>query len=523
MSGETPSSDAEVILASVASLRNPDRLCKYNPKDFKLIIIDETHHAPANSYMLIQKHFEAHTRSTSVAVAGFSATLSRHDGIGLGSALDYIVYHKELLEMIREGYLCDMKISVVETDADVSNVPTSRSSRDFNVQKLSPIINTDDLNKLVVNTWKYYSKGGNKYKCTLIFGVDKAHVKDMADCFNSKGIAARYVTANSNPQYRIETIEAFTKGEFPVLINCGIFTEGTDIPSIDQIIINRPTKSMSLLTQMVGRGLRKYESKTHCHVIDMVSSLRKGALATVPTLAGLDPLQVATSKKMVESVREVPAIEQKYQSPITNIEITNYENILQFTSNNKSNTNRKNIYSTMNSRYYNWLKTNKDSYILGGPQGYLRLQINIPKDGTDPSFSLKRHLHSVYNPSRYTHKTMLENEPDLYRALNTAENYAVAKFKHNWISRTASWRNQKMTPKQKEKLFSSAAKSLKLDKTQLPEWIMTASKGLASDLLTLSNATHGAIFRWMAEKHIKDASVKDTLNDLKQENHLFYV
>jgi ATP-dependent helicase IRC3 len=493
-------------VASVASIRNPQRLCTYDPKDYKLIIIDETHHAAASSYLSIQKHFGADSPNTPVAVAGFSATMSRHDGLSLGSVLDHIVYHKELIEMIREGNLCDMKITVVNTDANLSDVPTLSGSGDFNTRMLSAAVNTDSLNRLVVNSWKYHSEGGRKYTRTLVFGVDIAHVRDMANCFSSNGVVAEYVTSDTDLKHRTELIQRFTDGHFPVLINCGIFTEGTDIPAIDQVIINRPTKSRNLLTQMVGRGLRNHDGKVHCHVIDMVGSLETGTLATVPTLAGLDPMEVVSTT--VNVGKEVGRREPKPRPEITvnKVEITSYSNILQFTTRGKLSTNHQNLDSTIRLRLYNWLRVNKSSYILASMSGYLRLEINSSKDDSSTTFTIRRLLRSPFRKSGYTKFTMLENEVDIYRALNLAEKYAVAKFGFINVTRKAPWRRQPMSENQLKALFLSAQKSLNLRESQLPDWIKLANKGQAADLLSLSSVTQGAIFRRLVEN--KEKSLK---------------
>src|SRR5262249_54123165 len=85
--------------------------------------------------------------------------------------------------------------------------------------------------------------------------------------------------------------------EFPVLLNCGVFTEGTDMPNIDCVLLARPTKSRNLLVQMIGRGMRLYPGKTDCHIIDMVASLET-SIVTVPTLLGLDPSKVLKAAKI---------------------------------------------------------------------------------------------------------------------------------------------------------------------------------------------------------------------------------
>src|SRR6202012_3278028 len=97
----------------------------------------------------------------------------------------------------------------------------------------------------------------------------------------------------------------FRQRKFPVLLNCGVFTEGTDIPNIDCILLARPTKSRNLLVQMIGRGMRLSPGKENCHVIDMVTSLKTG-IVTTPTLYGLDPDELVQSAEVkdLQALRE---------------------------------------------------------------------------------------------------------------------------------------------------------------------------------------------------------------------------
>jgi superfamily II DNA or RNA helicase len=104
MANRKASGYADITVASVQSLISKDRLSKYDPEFFKLLLIDEAHHAAASSYMNVLKYFGADTLNTLVNVIGVSATLSRFDGLKLGAALDYIAYHKDYIDMIGESW-----------------------------------------------------------------------------------------------------------------------------------------------------------------------------------------------------------------------------------------------------------------------------------------------------------------------------------------------------------------------------------------------------------------------------------
>jgi len=148
-----------------------------------------------------------------------------------------------------------------------------------------------------------------------VFCVDLEHVRDMTNTFRQYGVDARFITSktqstqplkdisDSKATDRHTLIQQFRNREFPVLVNCGIFTEGTDIPNIDCILLARPTRSRNLMVQMIGRGMRLSPGKKDCHVIDMVGSVKTHGVVTTPTLFGLDPSEVV-SEESADALRQ---------------------------------------------------------------------------------------------------------------------------------------------------------------------------------------------------------------------------
>lgn len=269
-----------IIIASVQSLIR--RLDKYTSDDFDLIIIDEAHHAVASSYLRIINHFD-----DKIPLVGFSATFERADNKALSTVLDEIIYHRGILEMISDKWLCEGKFTTVRVNYDLSKVDVSTNTNDFKLDKLSSVMNTPQVNEIVLKTYLHKSKEYDGFKSTLLFAVDILHVESLHSIFVSHGINAKYVTSNTKTDQRDQIISDFKSGKIDVLINCGIFTEGTDMPNIDCILLCRPTKSRSLLIQMIGRGLRLHHSKTHCHIIDFIGASNVGVVS-IPTLAGIE-------------------------------------------------------------------------------------------------------------------------------------------------------------------------------------------------------------------------------------------
>ena len=187
--------------------------------------------------------------------------------------------HRNYVDMIGEKWLSDVIFTTVQSKANVSGVRGGPAG-DFRVGDLSRAVNTPETNETTVRAWM--AKGAGR-KSTLVFCVDLAHVSDLTATFRRHHIEAHFVTSDTPKRVRSERLDAFRNRQYPVLLNCGVFTEGTDIPNIDCIVLARPTKSRNLLVQMIGRGMRLCAGKKNCHIIDMVASLEAG-IVTTPTL-----------------------------------------------------------------------------------------------------------------------------------------------------------------------------------------------------------------------------------------------
>ncbi|KAJ2654283.1 DEAD DEAH box helicase, partial [Coemansia sp. RSA 1200] len=308
---------ADVIVASVPTLGRDqsDRLSRYDPRRFKLLVIDEAHHAAAETYTRIVKHFEAtHDSATEPShrlfVWGCSATLHRHDGLGLGGVFDKIVYRKQFVDMIREGHLSRMKVVTVCTGTRISKVRVYAG--DFAVKALSSAVNNQTRNLSIVKAYQTFAQG--KRKSTLVFAVDIAHAQTLCRIFNHYGVAAKTVLSTTSTADRETMLREFRDRSLPVIINCGILTEGTDIPNIDCVMMARPTRSLVLFQQMIGRGMRLFTGKSDCLVVDLIDSFdeSKTSHITVPTLLGLDP-QLAFKETDILDGRAVSQLAEEHR------------------------------------------------------------------------------------------------------------------------------------------------------------------------------------------------------------------
>lgn len=295
-----PSPDDDVIVASVPTLIRMSRLSKYAPNDFKTIILDECHHAPATSWTKILNYFNANSAELEIYVIGFTATLERSDGKSLGEIFDEIVFERSLLKMVQNKELADVKFSSLDVDVDLSKVATKKN--DYEITSLSEAMNSSEVNLLVALAYSQLRKEFN-FKSTLIFCVDISHCKTLCGVLQREGINAQYVTGETAKHERQAIIDDFKLGLIDVLCNVQVFTEGTDMPNIDSLFLARPTKSRPLLVQMIGRGLRLHKSKTHCHVVD-IAGTRGTGIQSVPTLFSLPPDYIIHGKSYEELVKE---------------------------------------------------------------------------------------------------------------------------------------------------------------------------------------------------------------------------
>ncbi len=262
----------EVVSASVQSLVR--RLESFDPDAFDMIIVDEAHHASAQTYRKILDYFNPRL------VIGFTATPNRADGVRLNDVFEKIIFKRDLKWGIKNNYLCDIDCKRVDIGYDLSEVHTRMG--DYAPGELADAMEgTEDA---IAEAYKKLAKGA-----TLIFACNVAHAEAIASRINGA------VAVTGKTENRSEIIERFTRREIPCLSNCMVFTEGTDMPLVETVMIARPTQSDSLYTQMVGRGLRLHPEKDKLLLVDCVGITGKRQLCTAPSLLGIDISEIPKS------------------------------------------------------------------------------------------------------------------------------------------------------------------------------------------------------------------------------------
>lgn len=267
------SAGEEVVSASVQTLVR--RLDRFAPDEFGLVVCDEAHHAAAGTYRKIFDHFRPEK------LIGFTATPNRGDKVRLNDVFQKIIFQRDLRWGIENGYLCGIQCLRVNIGYDLTAVHTRQG--DYAPGELDQAM--DGTADAIAEAYQKYAKGA-----TLIFAVSVRHAREIAD----KIPGAVVVTGETRDRAAI--IRAFTDGEIPVLVNCMVFTEGTDIPRVETVMVARPTQSESLYCQMVGRGTRLYPGKEKLVLIDCVGVTGKASLCTAPSLLGIDMSSVPARK-----------------------------------------------------------------------------------------------------------------------------------------------------------------------------------------------------------------------------------
>lgn len=243
-----------IVVGSVQTLQRPKRMAQFPHDYFDTIIIDEAHHCLSDGYQRVLEYFNT------ARVLGVTATPDRGDMRNLGSYFESMAYQYTLPKAIKEGYLTPIKALTLPLKMDLSGVGVQ--SGDFKVGDLGTALDPY-LHQIVKEMKKYCSE-----RKTVVFLPLVKTSQKFRDILNESGFKAAEVNGESKD--RAEILKDFENDRYNVLCNSMLLTEGWDCPSVDCIIVLRPTKVRSLYSQMVGRGTRLYEGKDHLLLLDFL-------------------------------------------------------------------------------------------------------------------------------------------------------------------------------------------------------------------------------------------------------------
>lgn len=278
-----PNSWFRVVVGSVQTLQRSARLERFPRDYFGTIIIDEAHHAITDGYRRILDYFE------SAKVLGVTATPDRGDMRNLGEVFDSLAYEYKLTDAIKEGYLCKIMAQTIPLQLDISEV--GFTSGDYSLGQLGTAL--DPYLEQIAAEMAQRCKG----RKTVVFLPLIKTSQKFRDLLNAKGFRAAEVNGQSAD--RKEVLADFDAGKYNVLCNSMLLTEGWDCPSVDCVVVLRPTKVRSLYSQMVGRGTRLAEGKTDLLLLDFLWMTDKHELCRPADLVCEDR---AVARQMTENL-----------------------------------------------------------------------------------------------------------------------------------------------------------------------------------------------------------------------------
>ena len=243
-----------ITTGSIQTMQRESRLNKFDKEHFPVIIVDEAHHCISAGYQKVLQYFEKSM------VLGVTATPDRGDMRNLGEYFETLAYEYTLPKAIKEGYLTPIKALTVPLSIDISQV--GMQSGDFSSGEVGNAL--DPYLEQIANEMTQYCAG----RKTVVFLPLVKTSQKFTKILNSKGFHAAEVNGNSDD--REEVLRDFDKGKYNVLCNSMLLTEGWDCPSVDCVIVLRPTKVRALYSQMVGRGTRLYPGKEELLLIDFL-------------------------------------------------------------------------------------------------------------------------------------------------------------------------------------------------------------------------------------------------------------
>lgn len=223
------------------------RLDKLAPPTF--IAIDECHHATASSWSKVLHSYPDAFR------VGLTATPERLDGTGLRMHFNEMIEGPTVKELIAQGYLSDYKM-FAPSRVDTKGLRVRMG--DYVTSDMEELVDKPTITGDAVHHYKKLCPGAR----ALAFCISVKHSKHVCSEFNKAGIRAEHVDGTTNKQQRKESMDRFKSGETRVLTSVELFGEGVDVPAMEAAILLRPTKSLCLYLQQVGRALRPYEGKT---------------------------------------------------------------------------------------------------------------------------------------------------------------------------------------------------------------------------------------------------------------------
>ena len=249
-------------IASVQTLNK--RLDSWSDYGFDFIIVDEAHHILADSYKKIIKTFPA------AKILGVTATPYRLSGAGFKPEFDVLIESEPVRKFIENGYLSKFEYYSIAPYSyiqhQIDDIKGTDVSGDYASGEMLRVCDKDSIRSEIVKTYLDFAKG----KKGIVYTINKLHNKHICEAFCAQGINAVAIDSDTSSEEREKLLEDFKQGKITILCNVDIFSEGFDCPDIEFVQLARPTKSLALFMQQVGRGLRPCAEKEKTIFLDNV-------------------------------------------------------------------------------------------------------------------------------------------------------------------------------------------------------------------------------------------------------------
>ncbi|MFT7484233.1 MAG: superfamily II DNA or RNA helicase [Candidatus Paceibacteria bacterium] len=275
---------------AVASIQTVQRRLHLMPRDsFRIVVVDEAHHSTADSFRAVIDHFHAH-------VLGVTATPDRSDRTPLGEVYSDVAFDYDLLTAIGDGWLAPIHSFLVKTKADFSGI--RKIAGELATKDVERVL-TQDLHLVEIAKPVLRERGDRP---AIVFAASVAHSRALARVMcelSGEEHFAVSLDGTHKLEERARVIERFRRGDVKVLVNCSLFTEGFDVPSIALVAIARPVLSRSFYAQMVGRGTRISPGKKDLLVLDFVPINCRHSLVQAVDIFGRDEEEVVERARLI--------------------------------------------------------------------------------------------------------------------------------------------------------------------------------------------------------------------------------
>ena len=260
--GQLKEGEADCVFASIYTLGMKRHRESFSPDRFDLIVVDEFHHAAATSYQSVIQYFKPKF------LLGITATPDRMDGKDVYAICDgNVAYQIHFIEAIRRGWLSPFHYYGVYDDTDYTKIRWMGTRYDEEQLAASQLRESQAVK--IFEAWNKHKQTRTIAFCSSIRQADF-----LARYFQDQGIASLSLHSGTVGISREEAIRSITDGRLEVIFTVDLFNEGVDIPSVDTLLFVRPTESLTVFTQQIGRGLRLADHKSHCAIIDLIGNYR---------------------------------------------------------------------------------------------------------------------------------------------------------------------------------------------------------------------------------------------------------